>query len=679
MVTKKRIGALLLVFIFMAGAALTACSKNVAAPTEKPAQTQAPTATPAPTEAPTEAPTATEAPTEAPTPVDPMSVDFDTLTDVSDLPDWTGPQLDLTVWQGHGTGDARRVTPSNDIISPEVKRAFGLVFDHDKSYDNAGQDIKSKLAVLAATNDFPEIGYNCIDDDLISSGKLYDLTDLIPVYAPHYYAFMQQFGPTLYKNGYLNTGKQYQVFMNVYNTADAMATMFPNLDIKRYSSISMPTDTMGSLSNMWVRDDILKLAYPQAKTQKEIEDMYVANGSFTRDQIYDVPLKSRQDVIDFFYKLRDTITANNITENGQPVYATFLNAGQDNWALLAWLRNQLDGKSGWNYFTYYDLSKKTIEIGFLQDWFKEDVRMFGKFITDGVAPESCLIDDNAIFSDKLNNGQYAVSYAWLQPDFAKIQAAGKPWSFRKVYIDIPQDLNTTVIPRGEIKGADAFSIFKDKVDEADLPQILRYLDFMYTDAGSKFAAWGPRTAGVWQDTADGRRFTNKEIEDCLVYGATNGANEKYNLPLPDPGDYAKIQGYPGTYIGIMGGGINAPRYVYNVTTGERTPGNANNAFSSGAIQPLKTSKNIIVMSCDAWTFTNAIDGMKRFWEVKGTGYEPLLTKCLAAKTDADFEAAYKAMIDFAAVNGFTTDTVAECIKYMQDNYPNDWANYAVGY
>jgi len=481
------------------------------------------------------------------------SIDFATIADSSDLPDWDGPQLTLTVWQGHGTGDARRIVSSDDVVSPEIARAFGLTFCPETSFDNGGQDITSMIAILAATGDFPHIGYNVIDADLIRGDVLYDLTDLIPIYMPNYYAMLTQHGPTQWENGFNKTGRTYHISMNTRNTADNMLAMWPEVDMQRYSSISPPTDRQGDLSFISVRDDILKFMYPEAKTQAEIEAMYVAKGYFTRDEVYDVPLRSRDDVIQFFYDMKQVIDDNNITtEDGRPVFPTFTFAGQDNWALLSWLRNQMDGKIQWNYFTYFDLQAQNILMGYEQDWFKEDMRLFNQFMRDGIAPESALIESNEIFTERLNNGEFAVSYAWLLPDNARIAEAGKPWQFRKVYFDIEQDLSTNLVTQGEFWGGDRFSIFKSSVSEDELRQILRWVDFMFTDAGMKLISWGPRSAGLWEEVGGVRRFTNQELEDNLVFNVENGANERFNLARTTMESNIPLN-WPTTYVGVVGG------------------------------------------------------------------------------------------------------------------------------
>jgi len=338
----------------------------------------------------------------------------------------------------------------------------------------------------------------------------------------------------------------------------------------------------------------------------------------------------------------------------------------------------MDGKISWNYFTYFDLKAQTILIGLEQDWFKEDVRLFNQFVRDGIAPESCLVENNEIFTDKLNNGEYAVAYAWLAPDTAKYTEAGKPWQYRKVYFDIEQDLTTNLVTGGEIAGSDGVSIFKDKVAEEDLPQILTWLDFMYTDAGMKLISWGPRTSGLWEEVNGVRRFTDKELEQCLVYNVENGANVKYNLAMSIFGSAVPEQ-YPHIYVGIQGGGIFAPRYVYDLSNEARNPGGANVAFATGMFDPLIKSSAVMAISADAWSFGNTVPEMKRFWDVKGAGFEPTLSKCLAARTDAEFEQYYQEMLDFAHMNGLNAESVQASIDWMKAEYPDEWAAYLKGY
>lgn len=605
------------------------------------------------------------------------SATIDTATDSSELPDWTGKQQKLTVWQGHGTGGAARVVSPDDVVSPEVKRIFGIELDKENSFDNSGQDLNAKLAVMAASNSFPDIGYNVLSEDLVNSGKIYDLTELLPKYAPHLYKMLKDNAPRNLAKGWLGSGKLYGVPMTFNNDVVGMQTLYPDLDINKYQYIAAPADAQGWNSALYVRDDILKLAYPSAKTQKEIGDIYVKNGKFTKEEVYDIPIKSKQDALDFIYNIAKVIKDNNIKEGGKPVYSTFVSCGQDNWPSMAWLNNLMEGTPNFNYFTYFNPETKKLSLGYEQNWFKDDMLAFNKFIRDGVAPESCLIENNEIFTNKLNNGEYAISYAWLIPDNAKIKAANKPWSYRKVFLDIPQDITKAYSSRIEPGTTSSVSIFKDNVKEEDVPQILQWLDFLSTPVGMKLACWGPKTASLWEEKDGKRVFTNKDAEDCLVYGVANGFDEKYNLTTINV-DKDTPQAWPKMPLGVKAGGIYNPKYEYDMTTNERNASNADQFFSSGLFGQLKLTKSAIVTTADIWSFTNEVPSIKSFWDVRGTGFEPLMTKCFAAKSDGEFEKLFGKMTEFAQKNGLNADSLSAAEKLMQDKYPDDWAAYLEG-
>ena len=398
-------------------------------------------------------------------------ITLDNAKDSSELPDWTGKQLLLRVWQAHGTGAAKRVVSPNDVVTPEIKRVTGIELDKDNSFDNAGQDSNAKLSILAASNDWPALVQNGNSlDQLVKGDKFYDLTELIPKYCPHIWADWKSAAPTSLRDGYNFTGKQYRVPTSIGAGPDNLIKIVPDLDLTKYNFIASPTDTQGGLSYIMVRDDILKILYPTAKTQKEIEDLYVKNGKFTREEIYDVPLKSTEDVIKFFYDISKVIKDNKITESGKPVYATFANNGQDNWPEMAWLNNQWNGLIGMNYFTYFDGESKKIELGFKTDLGKSDMLVWNKFVRDGVASKESLIDNNEQFTNKMNNGEYAIGFAWVSPDKTKLKAANKPYDFRKVYFDIPANTRKFLPGVGELGFNNWIGIVKDAVKEEDVPQ-----------------------------------------------------------------------------------------------------------------------------------------------------------------------------------------------------------------
>ena len=604
-------------------------------------------------------------------------VTLDMAKDSSDLPDWAGKQLLLKVWQAHGTGAAKRVVSSDDVVTPEIKRVTGVELDKDNSFDNAGQDSNARLSILAASNDWPALVINGNSlDQLVKGDKLYDLTELIPKYCPHIWENLTKAAPTTIKNGYNFTGKLYTVGTTINENPDNLLKIMPDLDLNKYNFIASPTDTQGGLSNLMVRDDILKLLYPTAKTQKEIEDIFVKNGKFTREEVYDVPIKSKEDVIKFFYDIAKTIKDNNITEGGKPVYATFANNGQDNWPEMAWLNNQWNGLIGMTYFTNFDGESKKIEVGFKTALGKSDMLIWNKFVRDGVASKESLIDNNEKFTNKMNNGEYAIGFAWVTPDKTKLKAANKPYDYRKVYFDIPANKGKFMPSVGELGLNNGIGIIKDAVKEEDLPQVLGWIDFLASDVGNKLCAWGPRSAGLWEETNGTMKFTNKEVEECIVNDVANGANVKYNLQSTIAGEELA---WPGIPVGIRFGGVFAPKYMYDRTGAANAPGNADRFFATGLFEKMPTLIGVVPVSADIWNFTETVPEIKAFWNVRGTGFEPLMTRCFAAKNDEEFEAAYKKMVDFATQNQLSDETMVKLNAFFAEKHSESLSTYLDNY
>lgn len=590
---------------------------------------------------------------------------FDQVTDSSDFPDWTGKQLKLKVWYTHGSGDAKRLTSEMDVVNPEIKRVTGVELDADASFDNGGQDLNVKMGMLNAANDWPDIAITTSTEqlkDLIAAGKVYDLTDQIEQYAPN-----------------LKKRVDFNLFPQVKQTITVN-----NLDGKIYSfpfQLGFPDDSLKIIdpnfvspnpqagldgTEIWVRDDILKMLYPSAKTQDEIDALYVEKGKFSREDIYDVPIKSREDFIKLLYDIQDLIKTKGLKENGKPIEVTYAFGGQDNWnalnMLLAHLNRQPHNN---NYFTYYDKTTKQLEFMFQQDFFKEGVRQLAKLVNDGVMDKNSLLENNASHLEKLNSGQYAVAYRYDTPDAAMLKAAGKEFRYRKIWIDAPTNLDQFIAPASPIGNGLNVLIFKDKVKEEDLPQIIRYLDYLTSEVGEKMYTWGPRSAGLFEETDGKRVFKDKALEDAMVYNQDNGASVKYNLNNPRLGStptYGGTWPYYPTYM--FGGSTVAPVYAYEK---KRDAAEALKYFDPGNLPGGTFGEHATKLGFgqNLWGFVSFIPEVDAFWKGRDA-FEKALTKTLAAKNDEQFEELWNTFSNIAVKNGATPETLQKINEVFKE-------------
>ena len=583
---------------------------------------------------------------------------LDKVQDSSELPDWKGEQLNLKVWVGHGTGDPKRPKSESDVVWPEIKRVTGVSYDIENSYDNSGQTFDVKLSMLAAANDWPDLlvapGGNF--KSLADSGKIYDLTEVFSKYCPNYSKKVPADKlPDVYGQASVNAGYKDKIYTFPGQIGpEWLPVLNPDIDLGKFASIAQPVEIWGWPSPLWVRDDILKMVFPNSKTKKELEDHYMQNGKFTKEEVFDVPINTKED---FFKFLRD-IKALGVKENGKPVEPTFVYSAGDNFALLTCLNSILSGYTVFNsHFTYWDNITKKVEYMFKQDWFKQDLKEFTRLVQDGTVPKECLVDTAAAFDEKLKGGLYAVGYAWCVPDNALLEKQGKSYRYRKVYMNIPPNNERFLMMTGKPNSGNQVAIFKGSVKEEQLEQVMRYLDFTVSDIGEKLIYWGPKSAGLWEENNGKRVFVDKELEDAMVYGAQNNSSLKYNLFNVWSQQESAWPGYPHY---VYGGSTLHPRYVYDKV---RNAGETDMYFSTGFVSEVK---EYLGEGAHLWNFEQKIPNVDKFNKAK-QAWEDSMTKIFTARNDEEFEKLYNEMVTLAEKNGLDDKTLEE----MNNLYVND--------
>ncbi len=589
---------------------------------------------------------------------------YDTVQDSSDLPDWTGKQLKLKVWYTHGTGDAKRLTPEMDVVSPEAKRVTGVELDKDTSFDNGGNENTVKLGMLNAANDWPDIAFMSgigAFKDMLAAGKVYDLTEAIQKYAPNLAKRMPfDLFPKIKDEitNYNQTGETFTFPLLLGEPDKSLKKLDP--------SFVSPNAQNGpnGFNWIWVRDDLLKKLYPSAKTQNEIDDLYVKNGKFSKEDIYDVPVKTKEDFYKLLYDMQALIKAEGIQENGKPVQVSYAFGGGDNWSALTQLFTNLNRiPANNNYFTYYDKEAKSVQFMFQQDFFKQGVLELNKLVRDKVMDPNSLLENNASHLENLNNGQYAVAYLYDTPDESVLKAAGKSFRYRKLWLDSPVNTDKFIAPAGPIGNNYNIAIFKDSVAEEDVPQIIRYLDYMISEVGEKMYTWGPRSAGLFEEKDGKRTFKDKDLEDAMVYNKDNGSSVKYNLNntrLGSTSGYGNAWPYYPTYM--WGNSTVAPLYTYEKV---RSPGDALAFFDPGNLPGNTQAEMSTTLKADTavWVFFGPVAAANEFWKGRDA-LEKTLTKTMAAKDDAQFEELWKTFQDQATASGATPETLKAINDYF---------------
>lgn len=549
----------------------------------------------------------------------------DGVSDSSDIPDWTGPTTELTYWYGHGPSADSYNPVSEDVVTPELERITGIKFDNENRMDNGGQNVNVKLAMTLASDDFPNILFN--DDNLpkfVEADVLYDLKPYIEKYCPNIKKkYPAEVLDEIEKKGGAE-GK-------IYELPSAIGGDYLD-SLEDFDTARIGKEPMSYTGYVYVRDDILKKLYPNAKTADEIEALYREKGEFTEEDIFDVKINSYDEFVEFLRAIRKL----DIKEDNKTVYSTYAFTGSDNWSVMNCLWSAFDGRGpNFNYmFTYWDAGEKKVDNALRQDFFKNNLLTWNMLLREDVISPDSLIDPQDTFKTKLNNGLYAVTSSIDVPDENVLKAAGKNFRYRKLYLDIPMNTNKFKALRQSNFGTVGISVFKT-TSEQDLIQFLRYFDFCISDLGEKLMSWGPRSAGLWEEADGKRRFIDKEVEDYVVYGKDNDA-KNYNLINCD----GTVPTGSATFTACFAyNNISKfhPCYVYDR---ERSSQDIMNAFSPGSVRDYDFT--YYEMSPDIWNYTK-IDKVQTAWGNR-ENVESALTRILASADDKNFNENYEQML-----------------------------------
>ncbi len=573
------------------------------------------------------------------------TINFNQYKNSEEIPDWTGNKLKLTVWStanGTNASDTGKVSEM-DLVGKEYERVTGVSFDKDLSFDNAGGSFDARVAKIIASNEYPDAAFSIPDlTGLIQKGVLWRLDELVEEYAPTVYKL---FGPDSHVYG-AEWKRQMEEYGGVYSvslsaTEKGLRNMV-NLD-KSYDLTQEQIDLVSGVGSspygyFYMREDVLKKIYPEAHSREELMEIYEKNGKFTEEEIFDVPIESPEQFIEMLYKVKDIIK-----ESGEiNTYAFYTHSGSDNWPLLTQFASVMGYNA--NYFSYWDKEDKTIKYTFKEDWFKEVLRTYSKLIQDGVASQEALIDTSTQFKEKLNTGKYIISLPVNNPK------STDEHKYRKVYVRYPY--NQDKFP--EFGNAEAtlvrWSFFNKNLDENDIIQCVKMLEFSASDPGQKLTYWGPASAGLYEEDENGNlQFINEDLKTDYLSGGKDNIR-KY------------LYGWPGIP------GVSATKYHPKMYYPD-------NKKWSGAFNAALYHKSNVLLGLAPNIYENAvigvIEGANSFWSARN-GFESLLLKVFASANDNEFENNYKEMLVYAEKYGLTDEVLEEFNTFYKEDYNKEY-------
>lgn len=532
------------------------------------------------------------------------------------------PEKDLkvTIWSTQDTDFIATEVPSENIVQNWLKGKTKV--EVENIFGNGGGSEQAKLPQLLAADNIPELirGRLDLQRKLIEADKAWELTEeMIKTYAPNIWEKVPGYTWDKIKID----GKLYSIPF-YFPTSKRVDPSIPDRVVDLFD-IPPSQRTFVNHSSPWVRDDILKKIYPEAKTYDELVKLLDEKKEPIGDLMLDVPIKSTHDYIDFMYKIKDL----KLTEGNKPVHAFGFNGG-DNWMALSFFGPELVG-SRYHYYTgSWDPINKKIRLPLIEDNDKEMALIMNRMIRDSVIEPESLVHTQAQFDAKAMNGLYAI----ILPSYvqggdtiklnAELKKAGKNYQYRPLMTQYDNKKEYPVFY--EVPEPFAYMVITKTVKEQDVPQLLNWINTQYTDEFEDVYYWGPKEAGLYEELPDGtRKFKDPKAQKFFV------ENDQSESKLAD----FKGIGNEGCtlYTRFMGASKYHPLVV---TKSDRFEPTRVSGFKFKASSTHITSVQMFP-PCQGWSAPfSGIPEVQKFWEVRQQWEDPFKL-VFAAKSDEDFE------------------------------------------
>ena len=419
------------------------------------------------------------------------------------------------------SGDIQGTAPG-DVLTPIWREKTGITWELLSHSGDVSSDqwVQMQLAAdtmpeLLITHEFSTAAQTV----MIESGKLYDFTEEeIRKNMPQYTKRIEDLGLDLKTYMEVNKwsdGKSYWIPYELREVA------FPKLrpDIRAIRNAA------DSPYSFYFRDDILKMVFPNARTEQELKDLFIANGGkLTMDEIIgDIPIYNMDDLYDYLKKVK----ALGLKIGDKDVIPAQLtvssNVGSTLWSLQTAM--QIFWQDG---FSFKDDQLMHVQSS---DVFKEYIRYYSTFNDEGLIDREAWIMKDDQIRAKAINGEFAVFNYWLPVNDARqlSKDEGRGYGYRLLpafTVDLVNEYqNMTNRP---INLTTATKIIMTKtVKEADKAQVFGWLDWNLSYEADDLRCWG---LPEWSEgEGENRRFKPeyKEIEDSLLLGVHSDKDAGY--------------------------------------------------------------------------------------------------------------------------------------------------------
>lgn len=550
-------------------------------------------------------------------------------------------ELELTVWNTQGTDYIAKEISDNVVENWLVIKTKVKVTN---VYGNDGGQWSPKLTKLVASNNLPNIVWCQSGQGPAHFAELDDLElvweltpEMIQKYAPNLWAKTPEY---LWERIKVN-GKILGIPFNLRPGKETLPGMSDEIlnTINKIKTVPINDAMALKTGYLYIRDDILKQFYPEAKDYDELIALLSERGEPIGDELLDIPIFSTDEYIQFMY---DIVSGNFKSADGKKVYA-YGYTGGDNWEALAWLGADMYGYKGHNYTGTWNSETKRIEIPLVGDLIRRAAKTQNQMLNDNVIDPESLAQTINQFEAKVLNGQYAIcSFNMLGDTVSlneQIKSAGHNFQYRPFLTQVPAQEGYDAYEE-EFLWNESLCLLKT-LSEEDVYQVLNWINTQYSDEYEEIINWGPEEAGLYTETEDGKReFTDPRFTDYFINQNASALTAEETKGLSGP----LTEGYRiGGLFGVTStAGVN--QWMPVIMSGKEvyTP-SCNSGFKFLPDSPHVTNVKTYP-ACQAWSTVYAdIPEVVTFWSERAT-WEDKFKMALAAKPQ-EFDEKWQGAID----------------------------------
>ena len=308
--------------------------------------------------------------------------------------------MEISVWSTQGSDYVQPTAQKDNVVEKWLEEETRVKIKD--AYGNGGGNWESMLARMIAGNNFPEL-VDCGQGQGVAQFKKLEQADMIYELTPE---LLQTYAPDVWEKVPEGMWDKIKIDGKIYG----IPYYFP---VDREIDENITDEELEAFNGtvytevgqtLWIRDDIAKMLYPDAKTYTEIVKMSDERNAAVGDELFDIPINSTEDLV----KLLRDIKALDLKEDGKTVYAMGF-SGKDCWSPFYMFGSVLKGYVGHDYICTWNTKTEQIELPLLGETVKEVAKIENQLIRESVIDPESLVNTDAQFNEKLYNGLYAVT------------------------------------------------------------------------------------------------------------------------------------------------------------------------------------------------------------------------------------------------------------------------------